>query len=392
MKGLNNLSFRDGKRENGILEGITNSIAPILFLVMALQVLKKVYLAPSRESDHPSDKIESEIDSLEILLTPQPSWWLRDTTILEKVDQIVFDPADILGEVNDYFARKGLPEELSGEPPEIDSYRGDLCPSRALSVDAMEQMDKFLDLIEKFEMETIVYYYQTIKPIGESPQSIRCTCGKCLETIQERFNPNHSILDSFGEALGGRSAKSFEEVRDEFYSELEEDKDGEELTLKYREKIDQVDEERRAVFKDLEDDYFRFQSELVRELNKKILQKIVDTTGASLRIVTPMMDGYVLVKERDINQYASIVGFSPEMFSEFEVESIYGREIECGGEIVSEFPKNKRGLYIYTGEEDDSFTRRFISQRMEGEEAFVFPEDVESLMTALKSLAVWGEE
>jgi len=393
MKKSKDKSSQNSKGRIGILEKLEDYSASFLLILLAFQVLKKVYLAPTKEDNYPAEKIKEEVKNIEVSVAPQPQWWLRDTTVLSEVNQVVFDPADILGENNNYLARKGIPEDLSGEQPRIDDLRGDLCPSRALSEDAMGQLDKILALINKFEIDTVVYYYQIVKPIGESAQDISCSCRTCIRTIEERFDLKTSILDSFKEALAGKSSKSWEEVWEEYNSDLQSgDDEIKDTAIQYKRRINEIDEERKEVFQKMEE-FFTHQSKLIREFNRKVIEKIADTTGASLKIVQPMMDGYhALGKELKIREYAQMMGFSPELLNELEVECIYGRSISCGGEIIGEFPKDKRGLYIFAGDEDDTFNRRFISQSMEGEEAFVFPEeDVDSLMTVLKSLEVWSD-
>ncbi len=358
----------------------------LLLLFMIFQMVKIVYVGARDMYDYPSDPINEELEDMEIINAPRPGYWLRDSTILKEVDHVIFDPEEILGQK--FYSRVGVPEAIGLTPTSDPSE--ELCPSRLIGEDAMEIIRGTLSFLDRFDMKSIIYDYPTIKPVDMNPHHIKCVCNHCIDTIEERFDLERPLVEAFKEALGGISSKTLDDIRSELINEAEAEEysDIDAVVKRYTEEIEYLQEERREVYQKLKEEFFVNQSKLILDANRNILRAMTDITGASVKVIQPFMVGHQVERD-DIVEFARISGFTKDLLEEFDVECIFGRMDDEGGEIIHEYPEEHRGLFIYSGETDDKYNLRIISNKIDSGEILVIPEDTDSLMEVLRSLYMW---
>lgn len=385
------------KFEFADVEELVTPVRLVFFLVIAFQVMERIFFGPMFESDCPKEDLDEEIDNIPVILTPQSQWWLKDLTILREVKAIALDPRDVLGD-KIFKVRTGLPKEVSGDPPKVSDDKKDICPSRALSERAQKQIRKTIEMINRFDIDHIFYFYYLLDPVESGPHELQCFCPKCMETWNDRFELGYEpseIFEAVEAAMSGKQLKTYDDVRADYrireFATGEEIMEGctEDEIIDIRRDIDEITQWKKEVYTELRD-IFKYQGELVKEFNHEVLYAIKENTNATIRVI-PTALHYDLFEEEDhLTDYFDIAGFDPELMDEFEVECIFGRLPQWGGDLIQEFPTKKRGIYVYTGD-DDEFNRRIISQEIESGEAFVSPEeDNDDLWRVLESLSIWG--
>ncbi len=352
----------------------------IFLILMFFQLIKDVFVGPLVDSDFPSKTIKAEISNLNLIYSPQSELYLRDATVLKSVETIAMDLLDIFED--DMLVKQGIPSFLGGEP-KINHDYPQLCPSKLQSEKSITSIRNILSFLSNFDIKNVIYYYRGLKPIGTSAQSVRCTCDDCIRTIEERFGP--SLEKLFKKALAGTSPLSYEElnITDDSLSQIE--------LINIRKEIDQIDEEKKRVYSVLRDEYFTFQGLLIKEAHRTIIQSIIDITGASVKIVLPIVEGDFWVDDDSFQSYAEILGFSKDMVEELGVKVVFARSVDRGGDLIEEFPMESRGIYIYSDDTDDKLNQRLISYNPQSGEVFILSEDEESLLKVLRTLSLWGE-
>jgi len=365
------------KKEPTISKNLVGKL--FLFLVF-LQIVKDVFVGPFEKSDFPKEEIEDKVNNLNVIYTPQPDIYLQDITILKSVNSIVFDPRDLFEKK--MLAREGIPNFLGGSPSINERYP-QLCPSRFHSEDAISEIEKNLSFLSKFEISNIFYYYAALRPIGFSPQNIRCTCERCIRTVKEEFELDSPIEDIFRESLTGTSSKSYDDI----YESIDDETTRGEAVYE----VEQFKGEMKKVYQGLADNYISCLGKLMKKANLEVIQSILDITDASIRIIHPMMEDYSLEKNEDVKKFAKNVGFRLDILDDDRIKAIFGRSIASGGGILNEFPKHSRGIHISTPIKEDKFNQRIISYEPKSGEIFVVPDDAESLLEVLNSLSIWGD-
>lgn len=358
-----------------------------VFFMMILQVVKKVFVETNVRDDFPEELIREEVGEMEVFNAPRPEYWLRDSTVLKEVDHVVFSPEEIFDKR--FYSKLGIPESIGGDP-RLDLSR-DLCPSSLLDEKAMKIVNGTLFFINKFEIDSIIYYHPSINPLADTPMEIRCVCKRCMDKAQSTMDGDSSVTDLFKKALAGKTARSPDDVKQEIIGDMDDytAEDVDSLVDKYKREYIKILDEKKAVYGILRDKYFRNQGNMMMEANRAILNAIKDNTEASVKIVQPFLVEFALEESENISDYGEIAGFKKELLDEFDIKCVYSRVNEQGGEIIHEFPYEKRGIKIYTGDTDDTYNLRMISHQAESGDVLVTPADTESLIEVLRSLSMW---
>lgn len=371
----------------GKMRSFVGNMGIMLVFMIILQVVKRVFVETEEKGEYPEDIIKEELGEMEVFQAPRPDYWLRYSTVLKEVEHVVFSPEEILGKK--FYSRVGIPETIGGEP-EIDISE-DLCPTKLADQDAMEIITGTLSFLSRFDIESIIYRYPVITPVDNNPHEIRCVCKRCMDDAQNTLGEDVSVNDIFKGALAGKASRAPKDVRMDLFDDgighdsIEIDV----LIEKYKVEFLRIQEERKDVYRRLKNDYFLEQGRKMIEANRAILDAISKHTDASVKVVQPFLAGFTLEEDEDTVEYGRVAGFTKELMDSFDIGCIYGRTDGQGGDIILEFPSDKRGLIILTDDDDDKYNLRMISSKAESGDILVSPDDEESLIEVLKSLSMW---